>query len=197
MLADYCRAAEEKRAKETDTEAREIKIFRNDAISVYEIKALNPKGVILSPGPGRPENAGICLSLIKEIYQTVPILGVCLGHQAIGAAFGANVKRSDPCHGRASDIDILVSDPLFASVPTRFQAGRYHSLAVFSPPPTLTVLARETESSGIMALKHQDFPCYGIQFHPESLLTQFGDRLIENFVGFSKNENTQIKKRRR
>jgi para-aminobenzoate synthetase component II len=158
------------------------KVVRNDAISIEEVKLLNPSHIIISPGPCTPNEAGISLELIKTFYQTIPILGVCLGHQAIGQAFGGEIKRSiQPMHGKPSMISHHGGE-LFREMTSPFQAARYHSLVVDheSLPAELTVLAH-SEVGEIMALRHKEHPVFGVQFHPESILTDVGYQLLENF----------------
>lgn len=161
----------------------DIRIFRNDKITVDEIKALKPDGVVLSPGPKTPFDAGICIELIQKLSSEIPILGVCLGHQAMAEAFGGKVVGSGEIfHGKA---DYIFHDrsSLFHGVLLPFAAGRYHSLIVekTSFPKDLVILA-ETPSGVIMAMKHKDYPCYGVQFHPESILTPEGRQIIKNFM---------------
>jgi len=137
--------------------------------------------IVLSPGPGRPEGAGICIDAVRRLSGTVPILGVCLGHQAIAAAFGARVERCAPQHGIASPVEIVLPHPLLAHLPSPFSAGRYHSLGVPEPslPPELQVLARSDDDI-VMAIAHRTHPTWGVQFHPESFLTEFGQRILQN-----------------
>lgn len=161
----------------------DTRVFRNDKINIAEIKALNPSGIILSPGPGRPETAGICIPVIQQLAHEIPILGICLGHQAIGVAFGANVvQHHEIIHGKASTVH-HIDNELFTHLPTTFQAGRYHSLVIelASIPADLSVTAICHDSS-VMAVKHAAYPCYGVQFHPESILTENGNVLLNNFV---------------
>lgn len=161
----------------------EVKIERNDAISVEDIDLGIVKGIVLSPGPGRPEDAGICIELIQQLGRRVPILGVCLGHQAIGAAFGGTVSRADEIlHGKASSI-FHYRGPLFKGVSLPFKAGRYHSLVVEREnlPASLVVDAEDTQGH-IMAISHCTYPVYGVQFHPESILTPEGQMIIQNFL---------------
>lgn len=160
----------------------EVKIVRNDAITIEEVEALAPEAIILSPGPCAPQDAGICIELVRQLGAHIPILGVCLGHQAIGEAYGAYTIRADKCmHGKASAIKHDQSS-LFAGCPSPMNVGRYHSLIV---EPTdicpLNVLSR-SDSGEIMAFKHPVHPVYGVQFHPESVLTSHGHQVIENFV---------------
>jgi len=157
----------------------DVRVFRNDAITVEEIEALFPKGIILSPGPGRPEDAGICVELIEKLGPKIPILGVCLGHQAIGLVFGGKViQSSEIFHGKESLIFHSRKD-LFRGMPLPFQAGRYHSL--FVEGGDLEVDA-ETKDGVVMAVHHAKYPIYGVQFHPESVLTPEGNILLKNFL---------------
>ncbi|MDQ5921362.1 MAG: anthranilate synthase component [Pseudomonadota bacterium] len=161
----------------------EVKVYRNDAITIDEIKRLNPDSIILSPGPGRPETAGICIDVIKQLGSITPILGVCLGHQAIGIAFGAVVGRApEPLHGKDSLI-FHNQSMLFNEVDLPFRAGRYHSLIVEEKnlPADLIIDARD-EKGSIMALSHRNYPIYGVQFHPESILTPQGVQILKNFI---------------
>jgi anthranilate synthase component 2 len=160
-----------------------VKVIRNDAITIDEIKELNPSGIILSPGPGRPENAGICIDIIKNIGANTPILGVCLGHQAIGVAFGGVVARaSEPLHGKDSLI-FHNNGLIFKNVSLPFKAGRYHSLIVEKDTlPEELIIEAEDVNGSIMALTHRSYPIYGVQFHPESILTPEGVVILKNFV---------------
>jgi anthranilate synthase component II len=162
---------------------KEVKVVRNDRISLDEIEALSPKGIILSPGPGRPENAGICVDLIRRFGPKIPILGVCLGHQAIGIAYGADVIGSpEILHGKDSLI-FHARKKLFKNMPLPFFAGRYHSLLIAkeSLPKELAIEAQTAEGL-IMAVAHREYPVYGVQFHPESILTPEGKILIKQFL---------------
>jgi anthranilate synthase/aminodeoxychorismate synthase-like glutamine amidotransferase len=162
---------------------QEMKVFRNDEVTLAEIAALAPRYIVISPGPGRPEDSGIIIDAIKEFAGKIPILGVCLGHQAIGAAFGGNVVSApNIMHGKTSDI-FHDSRNLFRDLPNPFRATRYHSLVV-SPenlPDCLEVSAR-TEDGIIMGLRHRSLSVEGVQFHPESILTDVGKKLLSNFV---------------
>ncbi len=161
----------------------QYQVVRNDAITCAEIKTLQPSHIILSPGPGAPDQAGICLSLIKQLAGQIPILGVCLGHQAIGQAFGARVgKAKQPMHGKASIIAHHQQN-LFQGIPSPITPGRYHSLIVENEtiPATLEVTAFSTEGE-VMALQHRKHAVYGVQFHPESVLTDVGYQLLGNFL---------------
>jgi anthranilate synthase/aminodeoxychorismate synthase-like glutamine amidotransferase len=158
-------------------------VVRNDAIAQDEIARLNPKAIVLSPGPCTPTEAGCSLDVVRTFWRDVPILGVCLGHQAIAAAFGARIVRaSTPMHGRAS----LVrhdSEGIFASAPQPLLVGRYHSLVIERPSlPTEFLVQAHSEDGAIMAISHRNRPVVGVQFHPESILTQSGYLLLYNFL---------------
>ncbi len=159
-----------------------IKVCRNDKITSDEIKDLNPEVIILSPGPGRPEDAGNCIDIIKEFYKTTPILGVCLGHQAICAAFGGEISYADKLiHGKSS-VAKLNTDPIFKNL-NEITVGRYHSLSLVETtlPEDLKIIAKSTDGE-IMAVKHKKYNVYGLQFHPESILTPDGLTIIKNFI---------------
>lgn len=162
---------------------REIHVVRNDQISLEEIAALDVAGFVLSPGPGRPEEAGICMELIKKFGSQIPLLGICLGHQAIGAAFGAQVGPAEEIvHGKESLI-FHRRGPLFKGVSLPFKAGRYHSLIVETKGlPEALVVEAEDAAGCIMALSHHTSPLFGLQFHPESILTPEGQKILKNFV---------------
>ena len=162
----------------------DIKVSRNDRITVDEIRDLNPEAIILSPGPGKPENAGICMDLIKEFHDEIPILGVCLGHQAICAALGGEVSHAKRLmHGKSSKIS-LDYDFIFKGLPGEITVGRYHSLSLVedSLPDCLEIISKARDDREVMAVKHKDFNVYGLQFHPESILTPDGLAIIENFL---------------
>jgi anthranilate synthase/aminodeoxychorismate synthase-like glutamine amidotransferase len=159
-------------------------VYRNDAIGVGEIEALAPARILISPGPGRPEDAGICSEVIRVFGSRVPLLGVCLGHQAIGQVFGAAVIRAPrPVHGKTSLIE-HDGRGVFAGLPGAFTAGRYHSLAVSDDawPDDLEVAGRAADDGVVMALRHRAWPVHGVQFHPESVLTGEGRHLLRNFL---------------
>ena len=162
----------------------EVTVVRNDAVTVEAIVATTPDRIVISPGPGRPENAGITLDVIRRLGQRVPILGVCLGHQAIGAVFGGAVVRAVvPMHGKTSTIEHN-GRGVFSGLTGPFQASRYHSLIVAEEglPPELEVTARTREDRAIMGLRHREWPVHGVQFHPESILTGEGRRILRNFL---------------
>ena len=163
----------------------DVRVFRNDRVTVDEVRDGSPDRLVLSPGPGRPEDAGILLPLIRGMAPTTPILGVCLGHQAIGLAFGGRVVRAPrPLHGKTSSVDHDGAG-VFAGIEPGFTAGRYHSLMVSAEdlPADLVVAATAREDGVIMGLRHRVLPVHGVQFHPESVLTAAGRRLLMNFLG--------------
>ncbi|XZE33423.1 anthranilate synthase component II [Pirellulaceae bacterium SH501] len=158
-------------------------VVRSDAISVDAIAKLTPSAIVISPGPQTPNEAGCSLETIRRLGPTIPLLGVCLGHQAIGQAFGGQVVRAKaPVHGRASRIHHSHS-PLFQHIPTPFEVARYHSLIVErSSLPNCLRTTAWSDDDEIMALEHCEHPIYGVQFHPESILTQFGYQVLANFL---------------
>jgi anthranilate synthase/aminodeoxychorismate synthase-like glutamine amidotransferase len=165
----------------------DVVVRRNDQVTVEEIKELAPDRILLSPGPCTPEDAGITIEVVKKFAGKVPVLGVCLGHQAIGAAFGGNVIRAPHLmHGKTSEVS-HDNKTIFHGLPSPMTATRYHSLIVeeLSLPDELEVSAYTTERDGtktIMGLRHREFPVEGVQFHPESVLTSAGKKLVENFL---------------
>ena len=162
----------------------DIKVFRNDKITISEIEELAPSHIIVSPGPKYPKDAGISIEAIKYFSGKIPILGVCLGHQSIGEAYGSKViKAKNILHGKQSDIRVENDSPLFKGLPEIITAGRYHSLIVEKESLTddLRVIA-EDENGEIMALMHREYPVFGVQFHPESILTKDGEIIIKNFL---------------
>ena len=161
-----------------------IEVRRNDKITICEIEKLNPTAIFLSPGPGRPENAGICLDIVKNFYDKIPMLGVCLGHQAICTAFGGEVSNAKRLmHAKSSEIS-LDYDYIFNSMPSQIEVGRYHSLSLVENtlPRELNIIAKSLDDGEVMAVKHEYFNVYGLQFHPESILTPDGLVIIENFL---------------
>ena len=162
----------------------DIRVIRNDEMTLEEIRALKPDRIILSPGPGRPEDAGIIVDAARELGRDIPLLGVCLGHQAICAAFGATVTYAKALmHGKQSVVRQEGNSPLFEGLPETFAVARYHSLAADAEtiPACLQVTAR-TEDGEVMAVQHREYPIYGVQFHPESILTPEGHKMLENFM---------------
>jgi len=163
----------------------EVRVMRNDAVSVTEVAQANASRIVISPGPGRPEQAGVTMEVIRQLGERTPILGVCLGHQAIGAVFGGDVVRAGvPMHGKTSTIE-HDGRGVFTGIAGSFQASRYHSLVVAEPslPAALEVTARTREDAIIMGLRHRTRPIYGVQFHPESILTGEGKTILRNFLG--------------
>ncbi len=161
----------------------EVRVFRNDALSIDDIRRMKPSGILISPGPGRPEQAGISEAVVRELAKETPILGVCLGHQAIGQVFGGNVTHAPSLmHGKTSEIQ-HDGRTIFENVVQGFVATRYHSLVIerSSVPPDLQISA-ETDDGVVMGLRHRNYPIEGIQFHPESILTVEGPRLIRNWL---------------
>lgn len=162
----------------------DVKVVRNDRITVDEIRTLKPSHLVLSPGPGFPKDAGICLEAAKSLAGKLPILGVCLGHQSIGQAFGGKVVHAPRLmHGKTSQIKIDTDCPLFNGLPETIKAARYHSLVVEKDSlPDLLVVTSTDGDGQIMGLRHRDYPVYGIQFHPESFMTEHGLDIIRNFT---------------
>jgi anthranilate synthase/aminodeoxychorismate synthase-like glutamine amidotransferase len=162
----------------------DVRVMRNDAVTVDDVRKMGPRHIVLSPGPGRPETAGVSLDVIRAFAPTVPMLGVCLGHQAMGMAFGGDVVSAPRLmHGKTSRID-HDGQGVFRGIDGAFAAGRYHSLVV-SPrtwPEALVVTARTTEDGTIMGLRHREYAVHGVQFHPESVLTDVGRRILRNFL---------------
>ena len=161
----------------------DVVVHRNDTVSVEELLDAKPSGIVISPGPCDPDRAGICLELVSRAAPVMPLLGVCLGHQALGQAFGGKVVRTPMLmHGKLSDI-IHTGSAVFAGLPSPFRATRYHSLMVEHEtlPPNLIVTAR-TDDGIIMGLAHRELPCFGVQFHPESIESQHGHDLLKNFL---------------
>ena len=167
----------------------DIRVIRNDEMAVEEIRALKPGRIILSPGPGRPEDAGIIMEAAKELGKDIPLLGVCLGHQAICAAYGATVTYAKALmHGKQSEVTQEGNCALFEGLPERFPVARYHSLAAApeTMPDCLRVTAR-TADGEVMAVQHREYPVYGVQFHPESILTPDGKQMLKNFMKMNHN----------
>jgi len=171
----------------------QIKVIRNDQLSVSQIAELKPDGILLSPGPGRPEMAGVCIDVVKTLGPEIPILGVCLGHQSICVAFGGKVGHAKSLmHGKQSAARINPGCKIFRGLPEQIMVGRYHSLAAEkdSLPEVLEITA-ETDDGEIMAVRHRKYEVYGIQFHPESILTPMGKEILKNFVELTRNRKNQ------
>jgi len=161
----------------------EVRVVRNNQLTLKDIKELNPKAIVLSPGPGKPENAGICVDVVRKLYQSIPILGICLGHQAIGYAFGAKIKQATSIkHGKTSSI--IYNDSLFNNLTGKLHVMRYHSLSIDknSLPAELKVTALAADDNEIMAIRHRCYPVFGLQFHPESIGTPSGLQILKNFL---------------
>jgi len=161
----------------------EVKVYRNDTINIDGIKALKPSAIFLSPGPCTPAQAGITVDVVREFYKDVPMMGICLGHQSIGYAFGAKVVSAERImHGKVSPVK-HDGKTIFVGLPNPFPAGRYHSLIVERETlPSFLEISAETDEGEIMGLRHKDYTVEGIQFHPESVLTPQGKRIIRNFL---------------
>lgn len=164
----------------------EVAIARNDALTIEDIRTLKPEGLILSPGPCSPKEAGICVEAVKILGPEMPILGVCLGHQCIGEAYGAMILRAlSPLHGKARAIRHDASG-VFSGLPTPFKVGRYHSLIVgLTPQCPLKINAKAEDNGEIMGLQHPLHPVHGVQFHPESILTEHGLAMVNNFISIA------------
>ena len=161
-----------------------IRVVRNDELTIPEIEVLAPSAIFLSPGPGKPCDAGICEDVVRAFAGKIPIFGVCLGHQAICEVYGATVTYAkELMHGKQSVCSLDVSSPIFKDLPEEMPVARYHSLAAVEStiPPELKVIAR-TDDGEVMAVAHRDFHVYGVQFHPESILTPEGKKILENFL---------------
>lgn len=163
----------------------EVTVVRNDEYTIDEIRELNPSHIILSPGPGKPADAGICEEVVKELKDEYPILGVCLGHQSICEVFGAEVTYAKKLmHGKQSEMTVLEDVPIFEGIEKNFKGARYHSLSakIDTIPEELKVIAVDEKDQEVMAVKHRDYDIYGLQFHPESVLTPEGKKIVKNFL---------------
>lgn len=162
----------------------DVRLVRNDRITPEEVLDMKPDAIVISPGPGKPSGAGICIELIRKLKGEVPILGICLGHQAIGEAFGAKVTHAARLmHGKTSILEVAADDAMFNGIERPIQVARYHSLSVLEQtlPDELEVTARSREGE-IMAMRHRKYPIFGLQFHPESVMTPDGAAMIHNFL---------------
>ena len=157
-------------------------VLRNDEVSLGDIESMRPDRIVISPGPGRPEDAGVTVDVIRQFGRRTPVLGVCLGHQGIGYAFGGDVVRAPVLmHGKVSSVQ-HDGRGVFAGVSQPFVAGRYHSLIVSDPPPEVLEISARTDEGVIMGLRHREWPVHGVQFHPESVLTGEGLKILRNFM---------------
>jgi anthranilate synthase/aminodeoxychorismate synthase-like glutamine amidotransferase len=160
----------------------EVRVFRNDEVTLEEIEVLQPTHIVISPGPGDPNDGGVSNEVIRVLGEKIPLLGVCLGHQCIGQVYGGKVSRAPRLmHGKTSSV-YHQGHGLFAGVPSPFRATRYHSLIVEEPLPDCLEVIAFTREGEVMAVRHRDFPVVGVQFHPESILTEHGKRLLQNFL---------------
>lgn len=160
----------------------DIRVFRNDCITIEEIHALKPTHILLSPGPGRPEDAGVCEDVVREFRGKIPILGVCLGHQAICEVYGAKITHAKKLmHGKQSTVTVNPTCPIFFGLEENVKVARYHSLIAEDLPEELTVVSRD-EGSEVMAVMDEKNRVYGLQFHPESILTPQGEQMMKNFL---------------
>lgn len=163
----------------------DLKIIRNDELTIDEIKALNPEKIILSPGPATPDDAGVTLEVIREFAETTPIFGICLGHQSIAQSFGGEVIRAkNMMHGKTSQVAVDKETPIFKELPLEFRATRYHSLTVNQDnlPDNIIVTSHSMDDNEIMSLQIKDKPVYGVQFHPESIMSEHGHKMLDNFL---------------
>jgi len=162
----------------------EVRVRRNNEVTVGEVETMQPAQIVISPGPGRPEDAGVSMDMIRHFGPTTPLLGVCLGHQAIGVVYGGTVCRAaSPMHGKTSTV-LHDGKGVFSGIAVPFQAGRYHSLVIAgnAVPSDLEVAARTREDDTIMGVRHRKYPVHGVQFHPESVLTEEGRHILKNFL---------------
>lgn len=161
---------------------QDIKVFRNDEVTLEEIQALNPDHIVISPGPGNPDDGGVSNDVIREMGKTTPVLGVCLGHQCMGQVYGGNVTRAPRLmHGKTSSV-YHKGKGVFYGVPSPFRATRYHSLIVEEPLPDCLEVTAFTRDGEVMGVRHKEYPVVGVQFHPESILTEHGKRILQNFL---------------
>jgi len=163
----------------------DLKVIRNDELTIDEINKLNPQKIIISPGPATPNEAGVSLEVIEYFKDKKPIFGICLGHQSIAQAFGGEIiQAKNMMHGKTSQIQVTQNSQIFKDIPNEFRATRYHSLVVNQKnlPDNIEVLAYSSDDNEIMALKIKDLPIYGVQFHPESIMSEYGHKIIDNFL---------------
>jgi anthranilate synthase component 2 len=163
----------------------DLKVVRNDELRVEEIRALNPEKIIISPGPATPNEAGVSLEVVETFHKDTPIFGICLGHQTIAQAFGGKVVRAkNLMHGKTSQMEVHIESPIFKEMPDTFTATRYHSLVVEkeSLPEHIVATAYSHDDHEIMALHIEGYPVYGVQFHPESIMSEYGHKMLDNFL---------------
>ncbi len=163
----------------------DLKVIRNDELTIEEIKALHPEKIILSPGPATPDDAGVTLEVIREFAETVPMFGICLGHQSIAQVFGGEVVQAKQMmHGKTSQVKVACQTPIFRDLPSKFRATRYHSLTVNKDnvPDVIEVTSHSQDDHEIMSLQIKDKPIYGVQFHPESIMSEYGHEMLDNFL---------------
>ena len=172
---------------ELKEEDEEIKVIRNDEMTVDEVLALKPSHIVLSPGPGRPVDAGICEELIKKVPEPIPLMGVCLGHQAICESLGGRITYAEQLmHGKQSRIKVDNKSPLFQKMPEKIEVARYHSLVADKTQiPEVLEIAAEDEKGEVMAVRHRTAQIYGVQFHPESIMTPEGKQILKNFLAIA------------
>jgi anthranilate synthase component II len=171
-----------------------LDVQRNDALSVAQIMASNPDAIVLSPGPCSPDEAGVCLDLIRAAAPSIPMFGVCLGHQAMGQSFGGKVVRTTPMHGKVSEV-LHSSETLFKGINGSFQATRYHSLTVEPASlPTCLKVTANTDDNVIMGLSHASYPLHGVQFHPESIASEHGMLILKNFLDLADDWNQSYRR---
>ena len=169
-------------AQYTEELGARVTVVRNDEVTVPDLRRMNPSHIIVSPGPGRPEDAGVSCDVVRGLAGEVPILGVCLGHQVIGHVMGATIRREAPVHGKTSMI-FHDSNTLYSGLPNPFEATRYHSLVVEKEGlPSCLEVSGYTEDGQVMGIRHRELPLEGVQFHPESILTESGHRIVRNFL---------------
>jgi anthranilate synthase/aminodeoxychorismate synthase-like glutamine amidotransferase len=163
-----------------------VEVVRHDAIDEEQAEALAPTHLVISPGPGRPDETGVSGALIRRFHGRIPILGVCLGHQLLVELWGGQVRRAhELVHGKAAAVRLVADDPVLAGLADGFEAGRYHSLAAVEPLPDELVLTARADDGEVMAMRHASAPTHGVQFHPESVLTPDGPRILANFLGLA------------
>ncbi len=169
-------------AQYTEELGARVTVVRNDEVTVSDLRRMNPSHIIVSPGPGRPEDSGVSCDVVRSLCGEVPILGVCLGHQVIGHVMGATIRRETPVHGKTSMI-FHDSHTIYSGMPNPFEATRYHSLVVDKERlPSCLEVSGYTEDGQVMGIRHRELPLEGVQFHPESILTEGGHRIVQNFL---------------